>query len=213
MNGVKSISTLQMISDLTSRVEARERLLRDVVSFGQSRSVEIPAILPVLTCWHIHAKLLMDVPYQPAGHTLLRPMFSRKLHHDLHKIVTNPALIHRLHWVWSEPRGRYHPARHVLLQRLLIVSCHSVCLLHFSDRGRHPLVSFPGLHRQTSSVSHLHQTLLWLDYSLTVMLSSILNKLVAASKALFKLLILLIVGSSTPAWRLSLTWPLIRSSP
>ena len=47
----------------------------------------------------------------------------------------------------------------------------------------------------------------------TVMLSSILSKLVAASSALFKLLIFEIVGSRTPACRLSLTSPLIKSSP
>lgn len=45
------------------------------------------------------------------------------------------------------------------------------------------------------------------------MLSSILNKLVAASSALFKLLIFEMVGSRTPACRLSRTSPLMRSRP
>lgn len=39
------------------------------------------------------------------------------------------------------------------------------------------------------------------------------NKLVAASRADFKLLILLMVGSSTPACRLSITSPFKRSNP
>lgn len=70
------------------------------------------------------------------------PLFCRSCPCSSARIATNWNRLSE----WPKHRCSYRPAKHILLQRPLIMSCHPVWALQFSDRGHHPAVlSFPEL--------------------------------------------------------------------